>query len=145
MRFFIYSLSQGNYSEKIGKDTDNEYFDELKAELSPEFAIMGLVKVVGDLAYIVVDASIYDFHAIFYHELGHVKFGRWNGNRFDYASEYRADAYAAKLVGKQQMIRVLDKLCARLRKQNSYDGCFGYVQTIKELQSRINKLKYTQI
>lgn len=46
MRFFIYSLSQGNYSEKIGKDTDNEYFDELKAELSPEFAIMGLVKSV---------------------------------------------------------------------------------------------------
>lgn len=32
MRFFIYSLTQGNYSEKIGKDTDNEYFDELKAE-----------------------------------------------------------------------------------------------------------------
>ena len=117
MRFFIYSLSQGNYSEKIGKDTDNEYFDELKAELSPEFAIMGLVKVVGDLAYIVVDARVYDFHAIFYHELGHVKFGRWNGTRFDYASEYRADAYAAKLVGKQQMIRVLDKLCASLRKQ----------------------------
>lgn len=142
MRFFIYSLTQGNYSEKFGKDTDNEHFDELKAAISPEFAVMGLVKVVGNIAYIVVDSGIYDFHAIFYHELGHVKYGKRCGDRFDYASEYRADAYAAKLLGKQQMIRVLDNLCAYLQKQNNYVRCAGYTRAIKKLQSRINVLKF---